>query len=365
MPAGIPDHRRVLVIDDEEAHCAIMRRSLESCHPPFAVDTTDSVSDGFERLEREPFALLLLDYSLRETDGLSVLARLAARFPNLPTVLVTGSGSEAIAAKAIKSGAYDYVVKDANYGSLLPLIVRDTLNRHRLKQENRRLQEEVIRKERLATINVFAAGMAHNIRNPLVAIRTFLDLLPGQVNDPEFMREYRATALAEVKRIAGLVDQLVDYARAGGPSLGPVDVGEALGLAVSFLSHESQVRRVEIDTVVEGSLSVEGDFQRLVQAFTAVLLNAMQSYKDSGLVRAEATETAQGVRVRIEDRGLGIAEEHLPHVFDPFFTTQEPNGGLGLGLTIARAIVEQHGGRMGLESRPGAGTKVTVDLPGA
>src|SRR3990172_507538 len=165
------DPMRILVIDDDPDHREIMRRSLESCTPPYHVETTDSAADGLRRLAEGEFSLLLLDYNLHETDGLSVLKDLAERFPLLPTILVTGSGSEAVAAKAIKSGAYDYVVKDPNYALLLPLVVREALERHHLREENRRLQEEILRKERLATINILSAGIAHNIPNPLLTIQ--------------------------------------------------------------------------------------------------------------------------------------------------------------------------------------------------
>src|SRR4030042_2731638 len=135
------DPIRILVIDDELDHREIMRKSLESCTPPYHVETTGSVTEGFRRLAEGPCSLLLLDYNLHETDGLSVLSDLAERFPRLPTILVTGGGSEAVAAKAIKSGAYDYAVEDPNYAVLLPLVVRDALERHRPGEENQRLQE--------------------------------------------------------------------------------------------------------------------------------------------------------------------------------------------------------------------------------
>ena len=356
---------RILVIDDDPSHAAIMRKSLESCDPPFLVETTDLVSDGFQRLEQGRFSLLLLDYSLRETDGLSVLVTLGERFPGFPAVLITGSGSEAVAAKAIKSGAYDYVVKDENYALLLPLVVRDAIERHRLREENRRLQEEILRKERLATVNILSAGLAHNIRNPLVTIQTFLEMLPSRLHDPEFIGQYRETALLEVKRISGLVDQLVGYARAGAPREKHIDVGEALRIAASFLAHESELRGAPIQVQTSGVLSTQGDFHRLVEVFTAVLLNALQAYKSGGEVRAEGLEDGNVIRISIGDTGAGIPEDCLAHVFDPFFTTREPNEGIGLGLTIARAVVEQHQGHIAIESRPGAGTQVKIELPRA
>ena len=359
------DPIRILVIDDDSDHREIMRRSLESCTPPYRVETTDSAADGLRRLAEGEFSLLLLDYNLHETNGLSVLKDLGERFPRLPTILITGSGSEAVAAKAIKSGAYDYVVKDPNYAVLLPLVVRDTLDRHRLREENRRLQEEIRRRERLVTVNILSAGLAHNIRNPLVTIQTFLEMLPAQRDDPEFMGQYRMHALSEVKRISGLVDELVRYAREDAPRAEQLNVGEVLRTASSLLSHEAELRGVQMGVKTEGDLSLCADFQELIEAFTTVLLNALQACKPGGAVRAEACEDGTRVRITIEDTGVGIPEDCLPHVFDPFFTTREPNEGVGLGLTIARAIVEQHGGRISIESRPDAGTRVRIELPRA
>jgi signal transduction histidine kinase len=357
------DPVRILVIDDDPDHREIMRRSLESCTPPYWVETTGSAAEGLKHLTKSHFSLLLLDYNLQDTDGLSVLQDLAKKFPRLPTILVTGGGSEEVAAKAMKLGAYDYVVKDPNYAVLLPLVVRDTLERHWLREENRRLQEEIRRRERLVTVNILSAGLAHNIQNPLVTIQTFLEVLPAHLHDPEFLGQYRTHALREVKRIAGLVEKLVRYARADAPRVEERNVGEVLEMASSFLSYESELRGVRLDSETQGNLSLRADFQELLEAFTAVLLNALQACKSGGRVRAEAREEGTRVHVAISDTGVGISEDSLPHVFDPFFTTREPNEGVGLGLTIARAIIEQHGGRISIESRPDAGTRVVIKLP--
>jgi signal transduction histidine kinase len=363
MTQSPQDPLRVLVIDDDPDHREIMRMSLESCTPPYCVETTGSAADGLLRLAKNPFSLLLLDYGLQDTDGLSVLQDLAKKFPRLPTILVTGGGSEEVAAEAMKLGAYDYVVKDPNYALLLPLVVRDALERHWLREENQRLQEEIRRRERLLTVNVLSAGLAHNIRNPLVTIQTFLEMLPEQLHDPEFLGQYRVQALLDVKRIAGLVEELVRYARADAPRVEATDVGEALQTAGSFLSHESELRGVQLDVEARGNLSLRADFQELMEAFTAVLMNALQACKSGGHVRAEAREEGKRIRVAISDTGVGISKDSLPHVFDPFFTTHEPNEGVGLGLTIARAIVERHGGRISIESCPEGGTRVVIELP--
>jgi signal transduction histidine kinase len=354
----------ILVIDDEESDRTIMRRSLEAAGSPYEVEATGSVSDAFRELEQRAYSLVLLDYTLRETDGLSVLGRLGERFPDLPVVLVTGSGSEAVAAKAMKAGAYDYVVKDTNYASILPLVVRDSLERHRLKHENRQLREEFVRKERQAALHLLSAGIAHDIRNPLVTIRSFLSLLPSEKDDPEFMGEFREAALSEVQRIASLVDQLVAFARPSGSRREKLLVGEVLERAASFLGAEAERRGVPVRCQSAEGLSLVGDFQRLVQAVSEVVLNALQASPKGDAVRVEAREDEGVVAISVEDGGEGIREEDLPRVFDPFFTTREPDEGAGLGLTLVRAIVEDHGGRVGIESRPGDGTRVSIRLPG-
>lgn len=251
--------------------------------------------------------------------------------------------------------------------------------------EIRQLEAEVRRVERLATVGTLAAGIAHEIKNPLVSLNTFAQLLPQKYDDPEFRTSFSQIASAEIQRIDSLVEQLLRFARPPKPISIPIDIHQPLENTLSLLITELAKKNISVSKhYYNGPLMVHGDSEQLTQVFMNILLNAMEALtpRGGGLVeiktqkrrrwRALSELTMQpppeGYRfgedeviLRIEDNGPGIREAHLKYVFDPFFTTKET--GHGLGLSIAHGIVREHGGSITAENRPEGGAAFTITLP--
>lgn len=233
-----------------------------------------------------------------------------------------------------------------------------------LYREQRERLDRLHRAERLASVGQLAAGVAHEIRNPLTAIRSTMQYLLQGIDTAEPKHQLVAELLSEVDRINNTVGSLLSLSRSGELRLVEVDLLDSLAKAVQLLRARAREQGVEVDA----SLPVEpvpvlGDAGQLKQVFLNLLLNAIQSMPGGGLVRVTAAAQEDRVEIRISDAGPGIPPDKLRQVFDPFYTTK--SDGTGLGLAICHSIVEQHQGEIEIESEEGSGTAVVVRLPPA
>lgn len=240
-----------------------------------------------------------------------------------------------------------------------------------------RLEARVRRSDRLASVGTIAAGMAHEIKNPLVTLKTFVQLLPRSFDDEDFRTTFTPLVESEVNRIDQVVNQLLNFARPAAPTLEPVHMHEVLDRTLNLVGIQYRNRGLTVNRSFEAASDVvEADKSLLEQVFVNLYFNAMDAMQPGGrlTVTTRIAESASGERdlwgvpilrlrlcVSVGDTGHGIAPEHLPHIFDPFYTTKAD--GWGLGLSIAHGIVKQHGGAMDVESESGRGTVFSVLLP--
>ncbi|HEX2188888.1 MAG TPA: ATP-binding protein [Longimicrobiaceae bacterium] len=230
-----------------------------------------------------------------------------------------------------------------------------------LAREGRARLKRMYRAERLATAGELAAGAAHEIRNPLAAIRSAIQYLRGDYAEGSDRASLVDDLLSEVDRIDGIVEGLLSFARPPVSLPEPVELPELLGQSVGLVAARARGQRVSVALDVPPVLSLHADPNQLKQVLLNVFLNALQAMPDGGELRVSAAPRGRAVELRVADTGPGIAPEHLDRVFDPFFTTRPE--GTGLGLSICYGIVERHGGEMEVRSEPGSGTEVVVRLP--
>ncbi len=238
-----------------------------------------------------------------------------------------------------------------------------------LYRTQRERLDRLYRAERLAAVGQLAAGVAHEIRNPLTAIRSTMQYLLRGLDPQEPRHELVHELLREVDRINSTVGGLLSLSRSGEMRKSDIDLLEPLGQAVQLL----QARAAEQGVKVQCSLGVDGlrvlgDADQLKQVFLNLLINSLQSMPSGGRITVGASPRpgnepggTRWAQVRIEDTGAGIPPEQMRRVFDPFYTTKRD--GTGLGLAICNGIVEQHQGEIRLESEVGKGTAVSVLLP--
>jgi two-component system sensor histidine kinase PilS (NtrC family) len=249
-----------------------------------------------------------------------------------------------------------------------------------------RLKDAYERAERLATVGKFAAGLAHEVRNPLASMCASIDVLKTSLSPPEPMRRLMNNVVSEADRLNVLISDFLAFARPREPQRIETDVTQLVQNVVELIRNDQLVSKVRIELQLEDGLQVSIDRDQMRQVIWNVVKNAAEamSQSESRLSNPEAPGSAKGqqpagrrpgmlaistrgkkttVEIVIRDTGPGVSAEHLKRIFDPFYTTKAR--GSGLGLAISYAIAQAHGGRLLLESKPGEGAEVTIILPRA
>jgi len=225
-----------------------------------------------------------------------------------------------------------------------------------------RLEQEVRQAEKLKAVSTLAAGLAHEIKNPLTSIKTFTTYLLEKGTDPEFQRKFQRIVTHEVDKIDHIVHQLLDFAKPAPPKLEAVQTSRLLDETLDFLSNDCLKRRIAVERRYGSEVTIQGDSQQLRQVFLNLFLNSLEAMDGTGGTLSVATaRKGSHLAVTIADTGPGIPKEHLPHLFDPFFTTK-PRG-TGLGLAVVQGIIQEHRGTITIDSHPGEGTRVRIEFP--
>jgi signal transduction histidine kinase len=231
------------------------------------------------------------------------------------------------------------------------------------REEIQRLHRtQMSRAEHLATLGEMAAGLAHEIRNPLAGIAGVIEIIGRDLPEDNPGREVLKEVQDEVLHIKRILSDLLDYARPHLPEFRAADLNDSAEHAVHLARQQALSRPVEITLEKAPGLPlVEHDAGQLQQVLLNLMLNALQAIDGAGKIRVQISSHDTQALVSVADTGRGIAPENLPNIFRPFFTTK--GQGTGLGLSLARRVVEDHGGRIEVTSQPGQGTQFHIWLP--
>jgi PAS domain S-box-containing protein len=241
--------------------------------------------------------------------------------------------------------------------------MRETL---RMKKELERTQLQLLQSEKMASLGKLAAGVAHQLNNPLGGVTLFTKLVLEDYDLPPGARDDLSRVLTDAERCRETVKELLEFTRQTRHLMRPHDVNQAISRTLFLLKNQSLFQDITIDTALDPQLPLSVcDIQQLNHMFMNIILNAAQAMEGKGrlTVRTSSPPESGHVHIEIADSGPGIPPEVLPHIFDPFFTTKEEGAGTGLGLSLVYGIVENHGGRIKALSEPGQGATFVIDLP--
>jgi two-component system sensor histidine kinase AtoS len=230
--------------------------------------------------------------------------------------------------------------------------------------EIKALEERLRQADRLAALGTLSAGLAHEIKNPLSAIKTFVQLLPKKSESPSFMEKFNMTVPREIDRINLLVEDLLELTRKRVRPFVNLNVNQMILQVIDLHEEEMAKRRITIEDRLERDLPpIQGDSERLHRAFSNIVINAIQAMPNGGKlsISSEQSQSPSVVKITYRDTGIGMDEETSKNLFNPFFTTKDKGSGLGMALT--HKIIEDHRGTIEVMSEKGVGTTFIVRLP--
>jgi signal transduction histidine kinase len=416
---------RILIVDDSPEDREFYQRLLQKNEVRrYEFLEAESGEEGLEIVDRESPDCLLLDYRLPDVDGLEFLSRLAGEGRRLPVIILTGQGNEAVAVEAMKNGAQDYLLKGAVTRDRLQSAVENAVERVALRRKveeqtgelqrmyqdlevlvqqrtaelsdtNEELKKEIRTREwaereraRLLVLeqqarreaedanrlkDEFLATLSHELRTPLNAILGWTQVLrAGKLDETTAIRALE-TIERNAKSQAQLISDLLDVSRIITGKLRldlkPVELPRIIDAVLDGIRPAADAKDIELDVaLVPIRNPVVGDADRLQQVVWNLLSNAIKFTPRGGRVAVRLETASQNAVIRVKDSGVGIRPDFLPYVFDRFrqaeSTITRSHGGLGLGLSIVRHLVELHGGTVEVESEgEGQGATFTVRLP--
>jgi len=239
-----------------------------------------------------------------------------------------------------------------------------------LYEEMREMEKDLHRADKLAAVGTLASSIAHEIRNPLVSIKTFAQLVPRKFNNRDFLDKFNSIVPEEMERLENILNQLLNFGRPSEPEFHSINVVEVIDTILELMSTELSQSNIQVIKLYGNDVpQIMADGEQLKQVFMNLVLNAIQAMPEGGSLRVitalrrelAGRNISDCVNIEFQDTGCGISEKNLDNLFSPFFTTKE--GGTGLGLSISRRIIEEHNGDISVESELGKGTTFTIKLP--
>lgn len=369
---------KALIIEDSDRDEAMLLRELNRGGYDLKSERVETAEALNAALDRQNWDIVLSDYSLPRFSAPAALALVRQRGLDLPFIIVSGTIGEDAAVDAMRAGATDFMPKGA-MARLLPAIDRE-MREARARAERQKMREQLMISERMASVGMLAASVAHEINNPLAVIVANLEFTLQQLDAPVSGDGSASTALRgaidgplrdaleAAERVSHIVRDLKVFSRSNNEDQqGPVDIERVLESAARMASNEVR-HRADLVRNYSKVPPVLGNEARLGQVFLNLIVNAAQAISEG---RANENRIVLSIRagagnkavVEVSDTGSGMTPEVASHIFDPFFTTKPEGVGTGLGLAICQRIIASLRGEISVESRPGQGSTFRVSLP--
>lgn len=356
-----PEPNRILIVDDEDPSRDLCRQFLET--DGHEVETCDGSEKALTVLTSKRFDLVLTDLSMPRMDGVQLIKQIKYHYPATDVIIMTAFGSVASAVESMKAGAYDYITKPFPR-DLLRATVRRCLESHNLKREISKMQQELLKKDRLAAVGSMAGAIAHRMRNPLSIIQMCAQYLEGQVAPDQEKVQVLKAIEEKVKVLEQLTRDFVEYSRASRIRKSPEYLEKLIDEVIRNCAPRCKIQGVEIERRYKPGLpAIHVDADLIREVGTNIIDNALEAMKGAGkIIISIDADGAGSLILGFNNTGSVLSEELQDKIFEPFFTTKET--GMGLGLAIVKQVVEGHGGK--IAARGDAETQTTtfkIQLP--
>ena len=376
---------RILLIDDDPAYLHLCQRYLSrQTSQKYEVVAVSTAAAAFETFSEQEFDCLLIDYALPDLSGTQVIRTLQETLTDSPppTIILTAGGGEAAAAEAVRAGASDFLSKRLVSSASLVRAINNAVEKGRLKtsiearsSELQSANEQL--KQKNEEIQRFYQSVSHEVKTPLAAAREFIAITLDGVAGPvtEKQKETLSHALDSCDQITAHFNDLIEMTRLDAAKI-PLkkQVGSLESVvtrSLAAISSAVEAKSIYLRRQIASPLPlVLIDGNRVIQVLSNLLANAIKYTEPNGTITLSVTHAVDDgcVEIAVADTGCGITEDDLPHVFDRLYQVEHGGdelmgAGLGLGLSIAKEIVELHGGRIWAESTFRKGSRFVFQLP--
>jgi PAS domain S-box-containing protein len=230
--------------------------------------------------------------------------------------------------------------------------------------QRERLEEQMTQTEKLTSLGLLAAGVAHEVNTPLAVISNYIQMLGKQMPDGDPKQAIIEKIVKQTFRASEIVNNLLNFSRTSATEVVDIDVNRVVEETLSLVAHPLKTAQIQVVRQLGETLpAVRGSANKLQQVFLNLFLNARDAMPGGGMLEVRTTAHNGSVEVEIVDTGAGIAREHIHRIFDPFFTTKASGRGTGLGLSVSYGIIKEHSGKIDVRSTVGKGTSFHVELP--
>ncbi len=385
----------VLVVDDE----AVTREMVAAMLGELGLEsrTAENGSEGLKLFQQFTPDIVITDIRMPKMDGLELLSKIKAANRNTEVLVITGFGEMESAVRALQMDASDFIQKPFNYEAFT-VAVKRAQEKLRIKDELSQAQVQLLQAEKMASLGQLAAGVAHEINNPigfvmsnLGTLKKYIKNVKGMFDEFEgsfdggekkevqtefqslkrrlkvdFIMDDMESVITEsidgIQRVRHIVQDLRNFSHVDSKEYMPFNVNECVESTLHIIWNEIKYH-CQVEKRLSDVPTIYGYPQQINQVLMNVIINAAQAIKENGLITITTKREEGGVRIEISDNGGGIPEEIISKIFDPFFTTKDVGEGTGLGLNISYGIVRKHGGRMEVKSEVGKGSTFSIRLP--
>lgn len=376
----------VLLVDDEPSIRLTMGEFLRRAGYSvlIAADYDSAITHKAEDLD-----VAVVDINLPGKSGIQLLQQLCNSKIYIPVIMITGEPNLSVIPEIVRAGAYDFIAKPIVKDVLLNAVAR-AVEKKRLTDEKRRLEQEIKRyaeelemrvdertaeliethkrlvtQERIAALGRAAAQVAHEVKNPLAGLLLYSLHLKEKSSNFSESQTYLVDKIVDtIKHLNSRVEQILGFARPVNLTLVSGNLNQLVNDVLELLRPQLTANKVEVRLSLDQQAAYAMlDESSLRGALMNLMLNAIEAMREGGTLSIAIEHMGQSLRLEIADTGPGISEEEVKKIFEPFYTTKEQ--GLGLGMPYAKKIIEQHGGTISLNSRPGEGTTISIILPAA
>lgn len=370
---------KILVIDDELGPRASIKMLFKGTYEVF---TAESVALGLELLESEKPKILIMDIRMPNQTGIDGLREIRSRGNEIPVIMLTGEGDLKTAQEAIRLGALDYLTKPFDLQQMQETVARAMIEAES-KQKNRRIAEELSalndrlmgelgKREHLSELGQASSEIIHDLRNPLQVVRGYMSLLGEELHgirdriseESSDAFDYLRIIDKNLEHCSELSEMWVGLSKKNPDRFDRVDISEAVQDAVEGFLAVAPDYNAEITSNIDKECYVNADKLQIYRVISNFLINAAHALPSKdGKINVTCRRSGQAVAITVEDNGIGMTEDQKQRIFEPFYTSKKVQSGIGLGLFIAKRVIEEHQGQIEVTTTPEKGTTFTIRLP--